>query len=133
MADWTDRWFGGQAMPPHNFPHDLLSAAHSSLPLTKPLPNLEKSDMATEQNNQICNTLVQKLTTGVSLDEAEKSHLANCDDCMADVVRKLDELGATASAGRNGDLTHARPSAKKALEHGRSVFEREFGISLSKK
>jgi hypothetical protein len=29
MADWNDKWFGGQAMPPHGFPQTLIGAAQS--------------------------------------------------------------------------------------------------------
>jgi hypothetical protein len=29
MAVWNDRWFGGQAMPPHSFPQSLIGAAQS--------------------------------------------------------------------------------------------------------
>jgi hypothetical protein len=95
--------------------------------------------MATQEKDQTCDTLVQKLTKGGSLDSAEKSHLATCEDCMAQVVRMLDEsvrseahvLGTTA-IGKNGDLIDARPEAKKALDQGRRVFEREFGILLTK-
>lgn len=29
MAVWNDRWFGGQAMPPHSFPQSLLADAQS--------------------------------------------------------------------------------------------------------
>ena len=95
--------------------------------------------MATQEKDQICDHLVQKMTMGEALDDAEKSHLSTCEACMAQVVKKLDEssgirahgLGMVA-IGTNGDLTHVRPEAKKALEQGRRVFEREFGISLSK-
>ena len=29
MAVWEDRWFGGQAMPPHGLPQGLIGAAQS--------------------------------------------------------------------------------------------------------
>ena len=95
--------------------------------------------MSTQEKDQMCNNLVQRLLIGEPLNDADKSHLAICEDCMAQVVGRLDEsatsqahgLGMTAG-GTNGDLTHARPEAKKALEQGRRVFEREFGISLPK-
>jgi hypothetical protein len=96
--------------------------------------------MATQEKDQICKDLVRKVTTGESLNDAEKSHLAACEGCMAEVVKTLDEAAAgephglsMAAGGTNGDFSQARPEAKKALEHGRGVFEREFGISLSKK
>jgi hypothetical protein len=95
--------------------------------------------MATQEKDKLCENLVRKITTGESLDDAEKSHLAVCDCCIAAVVKTLDKSAASEphSLGRaagetNGDLT-ARPEAKKALEQGRRVFEREFGISLLKK
>jgi hypothetical protein len=72
------------------------------------------------------------------LDQADKAHLATCEDCMARVVRALDEQALQekkcrgASAGNtNGDLSHVRPEAKRALETGRRVLEREFGIKLT--
>jgi hypothetical protein len=95
--------------------------------------------MATQGKDQMCENLVKKLTMGESLDDAEKSHLAKCEDCMAQVVGALDESAASethgpgiAAGGTNGDITQARPEANKALEHGRRVFAREFGLSLAK-
>jgi hypothetical protein len=96
--------------------------------------------MATQQNDQMCKDLVRKLTMGESLEDAEKSHLAVCEACVAEVVKTLDEAAmrephgpGLAASGTNGDFSQVRPAAKKALEHGRRVFEREFGIALSKK
>jgi hypothetical protein len=96
--------------------------------------------MATQEKDQMCENLVRKIMAGASLEDAEKSHLALCEACMAEVVRMLDESAASkplshsmVADGTNGDLTHARSEAKKALEQGRRVFEREFGISLSEK
>jgi hypothetical protein len=96
--------------------------------------------MATQEKGSMCENLLQKLTTGKSLDEAEKTHLAVCENCLLQLVKMLDESAtskspdsSSAGEGRNGDATHARPEAMKALEHGRRVFEREFGISLPKK
>ena len=80
----------------------------------------------------------RKLTTGESLDEFEKAHLASCPGCMAEVIRTLDESAAKKHRnngrvnGADDELKHARPEAKKAVEHGRLVLQREFGISLSK-
>jgi hypothetical protein len=95
--------------------------------------------MATQEKGSICENLMQKLTTGKSLDEAEKTHLAVCESCLLQLVKTLDEATTskahgpgTVADGCNGNLTHARPEAMKALEHGRRVFEREFGISLTK-
>jgi hypothetical protein len=95
--------------------------------------------MATQEKDQMCENLVRKLTAGASLEDTEKSHLAMCESCMAAVVRALDERTASEShglaisaGGTDGDLTHARPEPKKALEQARRVFKREFGISLSK-
>ncbi len=74
---------------------------------------------------------------GESLDTDEKSHLAECERCMAEIVRNLDRSARTEPnevgevlGSANGALNHARPEAQKALEQGRRVFEREFGISL---
>jgi hypothetical protein len=84
--------------------------------------------MATQEKDRICATLAQKLIASESLTDAERSHLATCEQCMTQAVAMLDELA------RNGEHAPtdrtARPEALKALEHGRRVFEREFGISL---
>jgi hypothetical protein len=96
--------------------------------------------MATQEKDQMCNNLVRKITMGEALNDAEKSHLAACEGCMAEVVKTLDEAATgephslgMAAGGTNGDVSQERPEAKKAIDHGRRVFEREFGISLSKK
>jgi hypothetical protein len=85
------------------------------------------------QTHPTCNSgdSAHKLTKGETLDAAEKSHLANCEACMTQVIRLLDKsaTGETHDLGTAKDkLVHARPEARKALEHGRQVFEREFGI-----
>ena len=38
--------------------------------------------MATQEKDQMCENLVRKITTGESLDDVEKSHLAVCEGCM---------------------------------------------------
>ena len=81
--------------------------------------------MTTQEKILHCETLVHKVTTGEPLNEAEKTHLANCEHCIAEMVRTLD---GTVCTEVNGD----RPNAQTALKHGRRVFEREFGIMLSK-
>lgn len=96
--------------------------------------------MATQEKDPMCKDLVRKLTAGEPLKEAEKTHLAGCESCMAEVIKTLDEAAAGEQHGlgvaaneTNGDFSRERPEAKKALEQGRQVFEREFGISLPKK
>ena len=96
--------------------------------------------MTKQEKDQLCEDLVQKMTTGDPLDDAEKSHLAGCEACMLQVVRTLDEAALSeshsrsmAASGSNSDLPNALPEAMKALEYGHRVFEREFGISLAKK
>lgn len=94
--------------------------------------------MATQEQDQVCEKLVRKITTGERLDDAEKSHLAACDACMAEIVRMLDESAARQPHGLDRDTAGSngapppRPDANKALEQGRRVFQREFGISLSR-
>ena len=87
--------------------------------------------MAMREKDLMCDALIQKLTTGIPLDAAEKSHLAECEDCMIRVVTALGE--SSARKGTNGKPGRERPEAVKALEHGRKVFEREFGITFPKK
>jgi hypothetical protein len=69
----------------------------------------------------------KKLMAGESLNATEKSHLADCEECMHRLVTLLDEFRKTQ---KNGELPHRRPSALKALEKGRQTFQREFGITL---
>lgn len=95
--------------------------------------------MPVEEKEQLCRALVQKMTVGDPLNADEKSHLASCECCMSQVITTLDEAAMSkslalgiAARGTNGDLAQARPEAKKAAAHGHEVFEREFGISLSK-
>ena len=91
--------------------------------------------MTTQEKSRVCDNLVEKITSGEPLNELEKAHLAICECCMTQIVTTLDESAMRETHGSgaiNGDLTHARPETKKALEHGRRVFEREFGISLAK-
>lgn len=94
--------------------------------------------MPMQEKDQMCENLVRKMTTGESLGDAEKAHLAVCEGCLAEIIRILDELGTKKPHGSgmtpselNGDRAPARPEAKKAREHGRQVFEREFGITFS--
>jgi hypothetical protein len=93
--------------------------------------------MVIQGNDPICDSLIQKITRGIRLDDAEKSHRAGCQACMTRLITALDESAMNApnsvgiSAGvTNGNGLPERPQAKAALEHGRRVFEREFGISL---
>ncbi len=79
----------------------------------------------------LCENLVRKLTMGELLDESEKAHISVCEACMAQLVISLDE-SAISTVRTNGDVTHVRPEAQKALEHGCKVFQREFGISLAR-
>lgn len=88
--------------------------------------------MPVEEKNLICDAVVQKMTSGIRLDADEKAHLAICEHCMAQVITALDEAAMRSKASGRTDDDHERPGAKKALAHGLEVFEREFGISLSK-
>jgi hypothetical protein len=95
--------------------------------------------MSTPDSNGMCPGLIEKLTSGQHLNDAEKDHLIECPGCMAEVVRHLQqvrersaELTGEGRAASNNDQVHTRAEATKALEHGRRVFAREFGLSLSK-
>jgi hypothetical protein len=80
----------------------------------------------------MCEILVQKLLAGTSLVDTERSHLANCESCIAEVVRRLDESAADEngkSGAVNGKLAQSRADAVRAVEHGREVLKRAFGTS----
>jgi hypothetical protein len=87
--------------------------------------------MATQEKDRICGSLVQKLISGTSLSEAERSHFAVSQECMAQAIALLDEKAHV----RRTSSTDPKPSpeAVRALNRGNDVFEREFGISLRKK
>ena len=81
--------------------------------------------------------IVQKKLSGQRLDDKEKIHLFECETCMTELFRRLDEAAEEAkkASGNNGardydELARTRPEAMRALEHGRRVFAREFGITL---
>ncbi len=93
--------------------------------------------MEIPEKDQMCGKVMRKLTMSDSLNTAERSHLAECESCMAEVIRILDRSTATESNGlggvpgnANGELYHTRREAQKALEQGRRIFQREFGIAL---
>ena len=83
-------------------------------------PFLEKSIMATSKVSPKCGEIVQKMLSGVSLAEIEKIHLAKCESCLDQLVTALEESSTheLPSGSTHGELTHARPEATKALEHG---------------
>ena len=91
--------------------------------------------MMTQVNTHVSEVVVEKITRRQSLDEIEKAHLAACQECMYEVIRSLDDLRSKNgfAAGAQSDLAQAQPAAMKALEKGYRTFEREFGISLSRK
>jgi hypothetical protein len=93
--------------------------------------------MSLPAQDQVCGTLLQKMTTRQRLSDEEKAHLAACEDCMRQVVHHLDRAATTGSltngtAEEASELNTARTRAEaiRALEQGRRVFQREFGISF---
>jgi hypothetical protein len=95
--------------------------------------------MAAHDKDQVCSRLIQKFTTREPLDKADKDHLAACEDCMARVVRALEEVALQGKKCQrltvgetNGESFDVRPEAIQALEGGRRVLEREFGIRPSR-
>jgi hypothetical protein len=91
----------------------------------------------TQQPDSFTAGIVQKKLSGQCLDAVEKEHLGECEICIAILFHRLDEAAEEAkkSSGNNGardydELARTRPEAMRALEHGRRVFAREFGITL---
>lgn len=83
----------------------------------------------------LCALLIKKLTSGESLNAAEKTHLSECDDCMREVVCRLDEIpeegaisGGKANNGKKELVSPPSPQVVEALERGSRVFAREFGV-----
>jgi hypothetical protein len=92
---------------------------------------------STQQVDQFTAGIIQKMLSGQHLDESEKAHLGECESCMTELIHRLNEAAKEAknSSGNNGardyeELARTRPEAMRALEHGRRVFAREFGITL---
>jgi hypothetical protein len=100
-------------------------------------PEKEDEAMSAHQLDQFCVDVIEKKLSGQSLDAAEKEHLIECETCLVEILRRLDKAAEEAkkSSGKNGardydELARSRPEAMRALEHGRRVFAREFGITL---
>ena len=92
---------------------------------------------STQQADSFTAGIVQKMLSGQHLDDNEKNHLIDCDNCMDELFRRLNQAAEDAkkASGNNGvrdyeELARTRPEAMRALEHGRRVFAREFGITL---
>jgi hypothetical protein len=66
---------------------------------------------------------------GTNLNPAAKSHLARCEGCIAAVFDLLDDaIGEDLPLAL--DLTALPAEARSAIEHGRKVMAREFGITF---
>jgi len=85
-----------------------------------------------DADTSVCEKVIEKMTSRMSLDAAEKAHLAECDNCMGEIIRRLDEAGIAKhlSGEHSSEFSTGRPNIKKALEKARQTFEREFGIKL---
>jgi hypothetical protein len=65
-----------------------------------------------------------------------REHYINCLECMTQVTHMLAERADSTSASgcrsadHNGTSSAIPEAAKRAIEHGRKVLAREFGISL---
>ncbi len=114
-------------------------------PKQRPLKNVWRGDSRDPQASavgaesrelrmdQFCEKLIRKFCAGQHLNDAEKAHVADCERCIIDIMRHLDAV----KERKNGEAAdnnseRIRAEARHALEHGRRVFEREFGISFTK-
>jgi hypothetical protein len=91
--------------------------------------------MSIQELNEVCANLIQKMIQGQPLNAIERTHLSQCAGCMREVVLHLDQMAEDAAAllgttGESGETVVAYPSPEviEALEHGRRVFAREFGV-----
>jgi hypothetical protein len=65
---------------------------------------------------------------GTPLGPAAREHYAGCADCMTEVTALLSQRAVPRVRTRGGTPSAAVPdAARRALEHGRQVFAREFG------
>ena len=82
--------------------------------------------MSIEERDQVCSDLIEKMSSGQHLSDAEKAHLVGCEGCMAAVVHHLDKLPGAfpskattpASMADNGSA-QATIEAQQALTRGR--------------
>jgi hypothetical protein len=104
----------------------------------KPKMSWKENQMSSPQKaDSFTAGIVQKKLSGQHLDAAEKEHLIECESCLTELFHRLDQAAELAkkASGNNGarnydELARTRPEAMRALEHGRRVFAREFGITL---
>lgn len=73
--------------------------------------------------------MIAKFMAGEHLNEAEKEHLAGCNDCMKRVLAALDHKAKTQPPPPDAD--RARSEALRALDRVRQIYLREFSISLT--
>ena len=86
-------------------------------------------------SNLNCNSfrteIIEHFRNGQAPLSAEaKAHFADCEICIAEVTKLLDQ----ASQSRSGiaqDASNLPSEAQQALAHGRQVLQREFGISVA--
>ena len=94
--------------------------------------------MSVAEPHPVCSGLIEKVSSGQRLDAAERGHLMACDTCQAALVEHLDKTAEpeppqpfpVAEVGLNG-VARGSAKAEHALEEGRKVFAREFGLSLT--
>ncbi len=81
--------------------------------------------------------ILRHFLTGSPLGPEARQHYAGCVHCMAATTAALTRNGTPGppgqdgAAGLNGSAAGAAPApepARRALDHGRHVLEREFGI-----
>ncbi len=91
--------------------------------------------MSSKEQEQVCSNLIEKVSSGQPLDAAEKAHMIECEECMTALVHHLDTAAAqdSSTTGTSPETrAHDRSEAQQALAHGTRVFQREFGLSLTK-
>ena len=89
--------------------------------------------MSIRERDQTCTILTNKLMSGERLDAAEKAHLSQCTECMREIVLHLDLRADEIPISITDDAaapTAAKmsPEVREALDRGRGVFVREFGL-----
>jgi hypothetical protein len=99
--------------------------------------------MSTHEQDEVCAAIINKMALGQSLNATEKAHLSQCAGCMREVVLHLDQAVTTENkedatdtiptGGAARAATALPEEVRLALEHGRHVLEREFGIRAGSK
>jgi hypothetical protein len=86
--------------------------------------------MTTCEEVDVCGSIISKLSSGQSLDAAEKAHLTDCADCVREIVFHLVKRAGTEIIKGTPGSSRVPDEVRHAIATGRQLLEREFGIPV---